>query len=151
MGKCKDCVKEETANRYKENMKDPVFAEAEKARGREKYHRLQYKDKHKTTPEKKKEIMERYYAKYPESRKAKNLTQHIKKEDPAKQLHHWSYNDEHLKDVIELSVEDHNTAHRFLVYDQEEKMYRDLDGNILPTREDHEEYLDRVFEYENVF
>ena len=55
-------------------------------------------------------------------------------------LHHWSYNDEHFKDVIELNVKDHAMVHRHIIYDQERMMYRDLDGVLLDTRERHIEY-----------
>ena len=56
-------------------------------------------------------------------------------------LHHWSYNKEHWKDCIELSEKEHNLAHRYMIYDQERMMYRDLDGILLDTKEAHLEYL----------
>lgn len=144
LNKCKVCTKKDVAQRYKIKMQDSEFVENEKARHREKYHRLEYKDKHKPSPERKKEIINRYKKKYPEKVKAKNYSQHISKQDPANNLHHWSYNEVHFKDVIELSIQDHNKLHRFIDYDQEFKMYRDKDGNLLETKEMHIEYMDEV-------
>ena len=56
--------------------------------------------------------------------------------------HHWSYNDEHFKDVIWLSKKEHNKAHRFIVYDQERKMYRNCFTNVLlDTKQSHETFI----------
>lgn len=142
LNKCKDCTKKDVAKLLNYKMKDPEFVEKEKARGREKYHRL-YVGMYKQSPEAKRKIMNRYKKKYPEKVKAKNYTQHIPCQK-GNNLHHWSYNSIHYKDVIELSIADHNTIHRFLEYDKETFMYKDLDGNLLDTREKHEEYIDKI-------
>lgn len=146
LNKCKDCTKKDVANALNYKMKDPEFRERERERNRGKYHRLNYKDKHKPSYEKKKKIIERYSEKYPEKVKAKNFTNSLKKTNSDFQFHHWSYNDEHLKDVIELSISDHNLIHRFLIYQKNKKMYSDLDGNLLNTKEKHLDYMERVFE-----
>jgi len=147
LNKCKDCAKEDVAKNLNYKMKDPEFQQKEKARHRDKYHRLHYRELHKPTPEMKKEAMKRYYEKYPEKVKAQNFTQSIEKINPEFHFHHWSYNSFHFKDVIELSVKDHNTAHTFLEYDQIFKMYRSRYGNLLDTKEKHTEYLNKVLDY----
>jgi hypothetical protein len=145
LGKCKDCTKKDTQDRFNEKLKDPEFVELERGRHRQKYHRLGYKDKHKPTPEKKKEIMERYKLKYPEKVVSKLGAQRIKPNIKGNELHHWSYKPEHTKDVIELSVKDHNLIHRFLIYDQERMMYRRNDTlELLDTREVHESYIKTI-------
>jgi hypothetical protein len=64
------------------------------------------------------------------------------------QLHHWSYNKEHYKDVIELTPKEHHKAHRFIVYDQERMMYRTFDKNLLlDTRERHETFIKNCITY----
>ena len=142
LNKCKDCTKKDSDKREKELRKSPEWVEVEKKRAREKYHRLGYKDIHKPTPSKKKKDMEKYVNKYPEKRLAKNKVSHLKPKIKGNQLHHWSYNIEHAKDVIELSVREHSKAHRFLIYDQERKMYRRTDNNeLLNTRESHEDWI----------
>jgi hypothetical protein len=151
LNKCKDCTKKDTQNRTNILMKSPEFVQSEKDRGRLKYHRLGYVNKYKPTKESKKEIMRRYYEKYPEKKIAGIVSQRIFPRIKGNNMHHWSYNKEHLKDVIELSVKDHNTAHRFIIYDQERMMYRTLNGELLDTKERHIEYINKVILSNNSF
>ena len=89
---------------------------------------------------KKKEIIARYKNKYPEKYSAKNKSSHLRKKGFEK--HHWSYREGDEKDIIWLTTAEHNTAHRFLIYDQERMLYRRSDSNVLlDTRERHEEYI----------
>jgi len=134
--KCKECARSDTKKRLKELSFNPEWRESERKRNREKYHRFEYKYKiaH--------EIVARYNAKYPEKLKAKSATRRIKRLTEGNHLHHWSYNKEHYKDVIEISPKEHGKAHRFLVYDQERMMYRRYDNNVLlDTREAHETFI----------
>tara|TARA_R110002153_G_scaffold23901_1_gene76798 strand:- start:3964 stop:4521 length:558 start_codon:yes stop_codon:yes gene_type:complete len=148
INKCIICNKKYSKERDKRLRNDPEWVEKEKSRGREKYHRLGCK---KPTYEMKKITMERYKEKYPEKIRAKNKTQRIKVKVKGNNLHHWSYNKEHYKDVIELSVKDHNTIHRYIVYDQERMMYRvaiELEGwsvgTLLDTRGSSVNYYDLI-------
>lgn len=145
LNKCKTCTKKDVDVREKELRKNPEWLEKEHARHREKYHRLEYKEKHKPSPERKKEQMDRYKAKYPEKQLAKNKCSHLKSKNKGNHLHHWSYNEEHFKDVVELNVADHNTVHRMMTYDQERKMYREvIGGTLLDTRESSIEFYKRL-------
>lgn len=146
LGKCKECTKKDSDKRFKEKIQDPNFVEAEKIRGREKYHELNYKDKYRISNrgkykpilyEKKKETMKRYNEKYPEKALVRNKVSHLKPLIKGNHLHHWSYNLEHAKSTIELSEIEHNKLHRYVVYDQERKMYRTLQGVLLDTKEAH--------------
>jgi len=141
LNKCKVCTKEDTKKRVGELVKDPSWYENEKKRHREKYYRLDYKEKQKPSSEEKKEAMIRHREKYPEKHKAKNATQRLPKKD-GHHLHHWSYNEEHYKDVIELSIKEHFTLHRFIIYDQERMMYRRVDTmELLDSKEKHKNFL----------
>jgi len=140
--KCKECVKKDTKKRSKLLISTPEGLEKERARHREKYHRLEYKEKHKPTAEKKKEIMSRYKAKYPEKYKAKCISCDLRPIEKGNELHHWNYNIPFAKDVIELSVEDHNKAHRLLEYDKELFFYKDPTGYLLDTKEKHIAFLE---------
>lgn len=119
---CKKCARKRVREREKKLKEDPNWIEKEKKRHREKYHRLNYKDKHKPTKEAKREIMKRYREKYPEKYLAKKSSAHLIKK--GLECHHWSYNEEHWKDVIHLSIKEHNFLHRYMGYDQEQMMYR---------------------------
>ncbi len=144
LNKCKTCTKRENSERRDILKNDPNWVESENKRHREKYYRLGYKEKHKPTAEKKKEIMTRYKDKYPEKEAARKNSSNLKPIISENHLHHWSYNDNHFKDVIELSESDHNTLHRFMVYDQERKMYRTLEGVLLDTKEAHIDYFNSI-------
>ena len=140
LNKCIVCAKKDVQERESELRTDPEWYELEKERHREKYYRLGYNEKHKPTPEKQKMAAQLYRERYPEKHRAKNKSQHI--ESPiGKEKHHWSYNEEHYKDVIFVTKADHNTLHRYMIYDQERMMYRTLLGVLLDTREAHEQYI----------
>ena len=140
---CKTCVKERTNKRLENLNENPEWVEKERIRCREKYHRLGYKDIHKTSPENEKIAKQKYKNKYPEKYLAKNKSQSLPRKK-GNQLHHWSYNEEHYKDVIELSVSDHVLLHRNMIYDQERMMYRNINGILLDTKESHIELLNKL-------
>lgn len=148
LNKCKECTKNDTKKREKELRKDHNWVEKEKERSREKYYRLDYRGKHKPKSKRKKEIMNRYEEKYPEKKKARTISRRIKPQVKGNHLHHWSYREEHAKDVIELEPSIHAFLHRYMKYDQEQMMYRvssNLNGwdfgELLDTREKHEKFL----------
>lgn len=138
---CIDCTKKRIAEREKKLRLNPQWLEKERERCRKKNKSIGYK---KQDHEKKKLYQLRYFEKYPEKYLATNHSQHIKVQTKGNHLHHWSYNKEHWKDVIELTVFEHNLLHRFIVYDQERMMYRDLKGELLDTKESHIELLNTL-------
>lgn len=147
LNKCKDCAKNDTKNRTKVLSENPQWVEKEKTRHRRKYHRLNYKEKHKPTPEQKKAANERYNNAFPEKKIAKGRISNMKPVIQGNHLHHWSYNEQHCKDIIELSRELHYKAHRYMIYDKERMMYRRIDNNILlDTKEAHMEYIETIKE-----
>ena len=136
LNKCKDCTKKDTKARADVLILDPEWKEKERKRGREKHHRLKYKCY--PVPKEKQNIGR---VKFPEKYKANSVVTKMKREK-GNHLHHWSYNEQHRKDVIELSIRHHAKAHRFIVYDQERMMYRRFDTNeLLDTREAHEAFI----------
>lgn len=145
LGKCKLCTQKDSDIREKELRKNPDWVEKEKQRAREKYHRLGYKDLHKPTTEQKKIQMARYKERYPEKINAARVSVRVYPKVKGSHMHHWSYNKEHWKDCIELTELDHNKLHRYMVYDQEQMMYRRADTNeLLDTKERHIEYFNLI-------
>ena len=136
LNKCKSCVKDASKKENEKIKLNPKLHEKEKERQREKYHRLNYKEKHKPNPDDKKKIIIDYNERYPEKFKAKNLSQRIKPLTKENHMHHWSYKIEYAKDVIELSQSDHYLLHRHMIYDQERMMYRRIDNGILLDSKD---------------
>lgn len=149
LNKCKDCTKKDSRKTELKLRSTPEGLENEKKRHRDKYYRLNYKEKHKPSYESKKIAINNHIEKYPEKYKAKIMSGNIKV-DKGLEKHHWSYNKNHYKDIIPLTIKDHNFLHRYMVYDQERMMYRDLSGILLDTKEKHLEYLEyckNEFEY----
>jgi hypothetical protein len=142
LGKCKLCTRQDSKSRLKEKLKNPVFLMEERARGRDKYHRLKYSVKYKQSNQNNNESTKRYRLKYPEKYKAKSFMGKKIKAKSGFNLHHWSYNIEHALDIIELSIKDHAKAHRFIIYDQERFMYRRIDTmELLDSKESHLKYI----------
>jgi hypothetical protein len=84
-----------------------------------------------------------WYRKYPE----KIAAYLAGKEDKAEagfNKHHWSYNEEHQRDYIMLDSKRHLIAHKHMIYDQERKMYRTLQGVLLDSKEDHINYINSL-------
>ena len=105
LNKCKECTKKDSDN-HEKNLRanNPEWVDKQKARHREKYHRLDYKDKHKPTYEAKRETMMRYWQKFPEKAMASKYTEIYIKKTPGTNTHHWSYNQEHWLDIIILEM-----------------------------------------------
>ncbi len=148
LNKCKTCAKKDVDKREKDlRATNPEWIEKEKVRAREKYHRLGYKDLHKPSPEDRKIAIKRWAIKYPEKIRAKNNSSHLRPKIEGNELHHWSYNEEHYKDVIELPVLEHSKLHRYIIYDQERFMYRRIDTmELLDSREKHIEFYETLKE-----
>ena len=140
LGKCKDCTKKDSHKREAKIRSTFNGLMADRERHRDKYYRLNYKDKYKQSFEARKMTVKLYKEKYPEKQLAKNGSQRVVTPEGLEK-HHWSYNKEHFKDVIFLSKNAHMAAHRYMIYDQERMMYRDLDGVLLDTKEIHENYI----------
>lgn len=133
-------AKKQADERYKKLIQSTDYRKKEKFRAREKYHRL-YKSKVSVDKVKKRRIMSSYKSRYPEKISAHIKAQRIGPLYKGNHMHHWSYNDIHKKDVIELSMKNHYAAHCYLVYDQSKKMYRTENGELLDSKEKHYTYI----------
>jgi hypothetical protein len=132
LGKCKDCTKSDTKKRTDVLQLDEDWIEKERARQREKYRRLDYKEKQKEWNKGKP---------WKESGTLKNLNRNLKVKKGF-ELHHWSYNEQHFKDVFHMDIKQHRQAHKHIELDLDLRMYRDSNGVLLNTRESHRRYLE---------
>lgn len=134
LGKCKDCTKKDSKEREELLRKDPIWTEKEKKRQREKYNRLDYKNKQKIWDQ---------YKPWKNTTIYKNLNKkyNIKK---GYEAHHWNYEDDSLEDFIILSKEDHKKVHKFLDFELNIKMFKDLQGNLLDSKQKHLDYINQV-------
>lgn len=139
LNKCKDCCKQDAKERESKLRLNPEWVEKEKARARDKYRRLNYKEKQKDWDKNKP---------WKQSSKYKGLS---KKFNAMKgiELHHWSYKDEHLEEVFFLPIKFHRYAHTFLTLDLDERFFIHKTGIKLDTREKHQRFLDSLM-FDNV-
>jgi hypothetical protein len=144
LNKCKDCCKKQAKQKHCELSKNESWIEKEKIRSREKYYRLNYGEKYKPTTEAKSKYIKRYIDKYPEKRLATLATRKMSTKINGNHLHHWSYKEEHRKDCIELTPQQHAFIHRHIIYDQERMMYRTRDGLLLDTKEESLRYYESL-------
>lgn len=147
LNKCKKCAKKESTEYFLKKMQDPQFVQSERVRHWEKAERLGY-NKKKINPVQRAEISKKYKHKFPEKEIARNLSQRIKK--PGFEGHHWSYRIENAKDLIFLKTKHHVLIHRFLKYDQQNSLYKDLAGNPLDTKEKHFRYIVEVMKINSI-
>ena len=146
---CKDCKKAEVLERENVLKYDEEWRQKERERTREKYHRLNYKDK-KVSYENRKNSNENYRKNYPEKYKAVTSSRRISC-PKGFHRHHWSYNEKDWKDIIILGFKDHNDLHKFLEYDQKTFYYKtDIRigkferGCLLNSKEKHLEFFELI-------
>lgn len=132
LNKCKKCSKIDSISNYNSKSTDKDFVDKERIRARSRYVRLNYKDKQLEWDKEKT---------WKKSSKYKNLRRKFKDVSKDYHLHHWNYNEEFLEDVLIVDKKSHKKAHSYLVLSIELKIFFDLKGNILDTKEKHIEYL----------
>lgn len=132
LNKCKDCAKDDTKMDYRKKQADPLFMEKEKNRSKEKYYRLNYKERY----SKKKKAY--HGGKYSNTRRDLKIP-------PELTGHHWNYN--FIDDVILLKRKFHRYLHRYIRIDQDTLCYRTINGTLLLTKKDHIEYAMMIRKY----
>ena len=135
LNKCKDCAKIDAYRKYIENSTDDNYMAKERARGREKYHRLGYRHKQLTGEQTRKRML------YPRLRAAREM---IKAEVPAGcELHHWNYRE--IGEVIVLKRRLHSRVHTKISLDIDAGYYF-LGDKPLDTIEKHLSVIKSVCE-----
>ena len=137
LNKCKMCCKKDAAFNYKKKSKNVWFIEAERRRGREKYKRLNYKEKY--PPDKLKS-----------NAKTKNLHRYLISagyDMNMKEAHHWNY--DLPKQGFILTRKCHKLVHKFLTFDAKTRCFKWGDI-ILDSLEKHYDFIKYVFDENNV-
>jgi hypothetical protein len=133
LNKCKTCTKKDSKIQTEINTSTPEGLEKERARHRDKYRRLGYKEQQKEWDKDKPWKNSTIY-KGLRSRHYKDLPRDF-------ELHHWNYNDDYLLDVFILDIKDHKNLHNSLFLDLEKRVFYLEDGTYLDTKEKHENYI----------
>lgn len=137
LGKCKECTKKDTKDRYEKLQSNQEWVWNEKQRQRVKEEKRRKAGKASLKNQRTQSVN------HPFKKMATSASQHIKCKD-GYDKHHWSYNEEHWKCVFELSRKDHAKIHRYMIFDFERLMYRTVHGVLLDTREAAESYYQKV-------
>lgn len=133
VNKCKECTKKETRLRYNEKSHDETWVESQRARGREKYKRLNYKSRpfsNKT---------------YKDFHIVKTISRNLRAKGfntTGLEAHHWNYN--LPKSVILLSRKAHHRIHKYITVNREDKYCYTLFGECLNTEEKTIKYYKEV-------
>lgn len=137
LNKCKECTKKDVKENYIKKIEDPEYVEKERARGREKYKRLNY--------------VERTHYKKNYSRSTRSIHRFFKSLNidlKEKELHHWNYTLKH--DVFILNKRAHKLVHKDMVYSEDKNCFITNDGIELSTKKMHYEYIVDTFVKNNV-
>lgn len=143
LNKCKDCTKADVSRDYDRNIQNPEWVEKERARGREKYHRLDYVSR-KSERTKMKEL---------KFKCMKDIRRDILSQlSEDKELHHWDYKQRY--NLIVLNKRLHHRLHSVIELNLEEGVYYH-NGEKLDTIEKHLAVIkqvceDRGFKYSDV-
>ena len=131
LGKCKDCTKNDSTKRERELRKNPEWCESERLRAKEKYHRLNYRERqfelNKLNPYKTNE--------YKQIHRKLKLTKD-------KNIHHWNYN--LMDDFSIFDKRFHRFIHRYLILDKKTLFFKTIEGKLLNTRRLYDNYILKI-------
>ena len=133
LNKCKECNKNDTHLDYERKSQDPSWIESERARGREKYHRLEYKDA--PWNERKKTL----FWNTNEYKGLRKWAEHRIILTEMDEIHHWNY--VRIKDFFVLHRNLHAKIHKQMTVDEETGLFTTKDGELLDTKERHLNFI----------
>ena len=132
LNKCKECTKNDVRISYENNIEDPEYIEKERLRGRLKYAKYKYKNK----------------IQHPENRSTAQFLRKNRIDTTGKEIHHWNYN--FKNDVFILHPRAHALIHKHIFFDKETNMFKDKNGILIDTKEQHFYLIKNIFEVNNV-
>lgn len=138
LNKCKDCTKAGAHNRWVEKSKDPEWMEKERARGREKFQRLGYREKYKATSLR--SFLPNTYV---------NVERKLRQHGLVKvgfEFHHWNYHI--LNSVFRVSRKAHKCIHRHMTFNRDDLYCYEEDGTRLTSEKQAEDYFNSVLQKE---
>ena len=120
LNKCKDCAKKDAKARYKRKSNDKAWLEKERARGREKFKRLGYKNRFKNMR-----------GLCPLEANLSKMLRRKGYDTEGKEAHHWNYN--LPKSIFLLSRRAHRCIHKYIKVNYSDKYCYTLEGERIDT------------------
>jgi len=140
LNKCKDCAKHDVMKDYDRKSKDESWIKKERNRGREKYHRLGYKDR---------DFNNKTRRDFHASGSVQRCLRNLGIDKHGKEAHHWNYNKP--RSIILLSPKAHHRLHKYVKANREDKYLYTLDGVCLDTEDKTLKYYKEVLsKYEDL-
>jgi len=133
LNKCIACTKIDTKLRTEILTSTPDGLEKERLRHREKYKRLNYKERQKVWDKDKPWKKTQIY---------KNLSRKFKT-PKGYELHHWNYNTEFLEDVILMPIKQHRCLHKYLELVTKLRIFKTEDS-YLNSKKNHLAFIDSL-------
>jgi hypothetical protein len=129
LNKCIECAKKDAKDNWNKKCNDPGFIERERERGRDKYHRLGYRDHE--------------YKKRPRKEHIKSVFGISTLSD--EEMHHWDYNNQFSYFIINRKL--HKRFHAAINIDDDNNFY--FEGSLINTKEQHQNLLQNInYQYE---
>lgn len=135
LNKCIECTKKDEHERYAKKSLDEEWMEKERARGREKYKRLNYKDATWNNKTRKINPLEGMTSR---DLRSKGF------DTEGKEAHHWNYNEP--KSVFLLSKKAHKRIHQYIIVNYDDKFCYTKDGEKLDTVEKAKTYFKGILD-----
>jgi len=132
LNKCKECTKNDARGYELKNRKNPEWCESEKQRSKERYHRLNYKDRSF-------ELKKQYFwinAEYMDLFRWVCVSLIL---IGVQQIHHWNYN--RLRDFFVVDKVLHRKIHTWMKVSKVTGIFITKEGQILSTKSDHFNYI----------
>lgn len=129
--KCKDCIKQEVKERYRIHSTDEKWMEKQRKRGREKFKRLGYKGRFKST-----RTICLAGANASKRLRAKGF------DTKGKEAHHWNYNFPRSVFLVPRTI--HRLIHKYMTVNYNDKYCYTTDGTKLETEHQAEEYFNGI-------
>ena len=139
LNKCKECTKKDVKHNYEIKSSDVEWVEKERARGREKYHRLGYA--HKSCNYKTRSICQF----------GSNISVCLRRagyETKGLEAHHWNYNNP--KSVLLLSRRAHKRIHQHISVNYQDKYCYTEDGKRIVSEEQAIAYFGSILKKYNI-
>lgn len=135
LNKCKECTKKDVSKRENELRQNLDWCEKERIRAKEKYYRLNYRERqyeaNKARPWKN---TVQYKGLHRKLKLSKNET-----------IHHWNYNI--MDDIIIIDRINHRYIHRFIKFNWDTLMFKTPDGVLLDNKQDHLNYINNLIKH----